>query len=957
MSEVGIVKQIDINAEMQEAYLDYAMSVIVSRALPDVRDGLKPVHRRILYAMYDMGLRPERPYKKSARIVGEVLGKYHPHGDSAVYDAMVRMAQDFSMRYLLVDGQGNFGSVDGDAAAAMRYTEARLAPAALEMLADIEKNTVEFSDNFDGSLTEPLVLPARLPNLLVNGASGIAVGMSTNVPPHNLGEVCDALIYMIDHYRNVDEITVEDLLEFIQGPDFPTGGIVYRYRDDRNHDGTDTILNAYATGRGSLVVQAKTHVEEMSRGRARIVVTELPYQTNKSNLIERIADLAREGRIEGITDLRDESDRRGMRVVIELTRNVEPREVLAQLFKLTPLRQTFGVILLALVDGQPRMLSLKRVLQLYLQHRQEVIRRRSEYDLERARARAHILEGLRIALDRLDEVITTIRRSRTTDTARTNLIKRFSLTEAQATAILDMQLRRLAQLERRKIEEEYQELVELIDYLIDLLKHPAKILKVIKTDLEELKQRYGDLRRTQIVTEAEYTGEVRHDELISDTDVLVTITQRGEIQRWVNGADRPRSGGEYSHIITANNRNDLLLLSTRGRGYRFPVHQLPEKTGRSNGESLHQLISGFNRDEEVAAVLEIPAEARGKEESPGNVYLVMVTRQGKVMRADAKELGSIYAGSAVINVDDADALLWAGLSGGEDDLILVSRKGMGIRFREDEVRSMGLGAMGVNGIKLEARDDIVVGAGFTRRGDELFVVTEQGFGKRTPLSDYGLQGRYGKGLQAMRLNPKRTGPLAAAAVVRDSDRLTLFSDKRAANDVLMRHIAIAGRPSIGEVVFELPKGQVVAGALKWGESSEWLAGTESASPREEVVPAPRSAKSREAKAKKTATARKSSVSKKGPTAGRRTRQKRSAETGTAGTRSVADDAKEVTPTRRRSRRHSASTRDAAEETKPAKTTRAPASSRRKPTASRNESGATSEPDSSAKGRRGRRRSS
>ena len=456
--EIGTVRQIDIDQEMQGAYLDYAMSVIVSRALPDVRDGLKPVHRRILYAMHDMGLRPDTPYKKSARIVGEVLGKYHPHGDAAVYEAMARMAQDFSLRYMLVDGQGNFGSIDGDSPAAMRYTEARMAHIAEEMLADIDKDTVDFVPNFDDTLTEPAVLPAALPNLLVNGASGIAVGMTTNIPPHNLGEVCDALIYLIDNYKKLDDVTVEDLTRFIQGPDFPTGGVVYRYAgEDGDGDRVDLIRNAYALGRGRLTVQAQVHIEEMSRNRSRIVVTELPYQVNKTRLIERIAELVRDGRIEGITDLRDESDRQGMRICIELTRTVEPREILSQLFKLTPMQTTFGLRMLALVDGEPRLLSLKRVLVHYLEHRQEIITRRSRYLLERAKLRAHILEGLLKALDNIDEVIDIIRRSRTTDTARKNLMKRLKLTEIQAQAILDMPLKRLAALERRKIADEHKE--------------------------------------------------------------------------------------------------------------------------------------------------------------------------------------------------------------------------------------------------------------------------------------------------------------------------------------------------------------------------------------------------------------------------------------------------------------------------------------------------------------------
>ena len=493
--ELGTIRQINIDAEMQASYLDYAMSVIVARALPDVRDGLKPVHRRILYAMHDLGLDPDKPYKKSARIVGEVLGKYHPHGDAAVYEAMVRMAQDFSLRYPLVDGQGNFGSVDGDNAAAMRYTEARLSKIATEMLGDIEKDTVDWTDNFDGTLKEPSVLPAALPNLLVNGASGIAVGMATNIPPHNLGEVCDALCYLIDRYDRLDDVTVEDLMQFIPGPDFPTGGVIYRYQREGSGETaqqTDIIAHAYANGKGSIVMQAKAHIEDMSRNRSRIVVTELPYQTNKTNLLERIAELARDGRLEGLTDLRDESDRTGMRICIEMTRTVEPRQVLADLFKLTPLQQTFGVSLLALVDGEPRLLSLKRMLMYFLEHRQEVIVRRSNYELAKAKARAHILEGLLRALDMLDEIIALIRGSKTADIAKQGLIKDFKFSEIQAQAILDMQLRRLAALERRRLQDEYRELVGLIRTLEELLHSPKKVLALIKQNLIELKARYGD---------------------------------------------------------------------------------------------------------------------------------------------------------------------------------------------------------------------------------------------------------------------------------------------------------------------------------------------------------------------------------------------------------------------------------------------------------------------------------
>jgi DNA gyrase subunit A len=496
--EIGTVRQSDIDREVQDAYLDYAMSVIVSRALPDVRDGLKPVHRRILYAMHDMGLRPDRPYKKSARIVGEVLGKYHPHGDAAVYEAMARMAQDFSLRYVLVDGQGNFGSVDGDSPAAMRYTEARLAPIAEEMLTDLDKDTVDWSPNFDATLAEPSVLPALLPNLLVSGASGIAVGMTTNIPPHNLDEVCDALLYLIDHYTMLDGVTVEDLTRFIQGPDFPTGGLVYRYAS-AEAEPIDLIRNAYALGRGRLTVQAKVSLEEMSRNRTRLVVTELPYQVNKTRLIERMAELVRDGRLEGITDLRDESDRQGMRICIELTRTVDPREILAQLFRLTPMQSTFSLRMLALVDGEPRPLTLKRILIHYLEHRQHVITRRSRYLLERARERVHILEGLLKALADIDKVISIIRQSQTGESARSDLVERLALSESQAQAILDMPLKRLASLERLKIAEEHKEKTEDIRRLQGLLGSPAEIREVIRDDLLALKTKYGDRRRTQIV--------------------------------------------------------------------------------------------------------------------------------------------------------------------------------------------------------------------------------------------------------------------------------------------------------------------------------------------------------------------------------------------------------------------------------------------------------------------------
>ncbi len=831
MPEIGIVQQVDIDQELQGAYLDYAMSVIVSRALPDVRDGLKPVHRRILYAMYDMGLRPERPFKKSARIVGEVLGKYHPHGDSAVYDAMVRMAQEFSMRYPLVDGQGNFGSVDGDGAAAMRYTEARLAAPAMELLSDIQKETVNFTFNFDGTLKEPDVLPAMLPNLLVNGGDGIAVGMSTKIPPHNIGEVCDALDYMIQRWHRLDEVTIEELMRFVQGPDFPTGALIYRFRDDRQHDRTDTILNAYATGRGRMVVQAKTHVEEMSRNRNRIVVTELPYQTNKANLIERIAELVRDGRIEGITDLRDESDRRGMRVVIELTRNVKATDILALLFKYTPLRQTFGVIMLALVDGQPRMLSLKRALQLFVEHRREVIRRRSEYDLERARARAHILEGLRIALDNLDAVIETIRRSQRVDTAKSNLIRKFSLSDRQAQAVLDMRLARLAAMERRAIEDEYRAVQEEIGILEGLLADEAKVLGVIREELRELKKRYGDPRRSQIITAAEYTGDVLQAEhFIPDGAILLTISARSEIQRIMNVARKPRSGSDYAQILTANNRNELLVVSKAGRAWRTPIHLLPEKTGQGKGEALAQVLPSWERNDTVAVALDVSTD----EEVLAEQFLLLVTRNGRVVRVSASEARNVHAGTLLVNLEAKDEVLWAGFSTGADHLMLVSAQGQGIQFAEGDVRPTGLGVQGVWGMKLEESHDAVVGAGLAREGEWLFLASEHGYLKRTMLADYPVQGRYGKGVRAMNLDDK-TGKLAAAAVVQDGDRVTLQSNKRLALDVQMRHVPTLDRYQPGQVVIEVPAPQRLTGLFKWGTDEaltppERDSGTESATP-------------------------------------------------------------------------------------------------------------------------------
>ena len=810
--EIGIVRQVDINREMQAAYLDYAMSVIVSRALPDVRDGLKPVHRRILYTMHTMGLGKGAPYRKSARIVGECLGKYHPHGDAAVYEAMARMAQDFSMRYPLVDGQGNFGSVDGDPPAAMRYTEARLTPIACEMLTDIGKDTVDFVDNFDGTLKEPEVLPAAFPNLLVNGSSGIAVAMATNIPPHNLGEVCDALIYMIDHAKKMDDIGVEELMQFIKGPDFPTGGIVYRYRPGEG-DGApvDAIRAAYAMGRGHITVQAKAHIEEMSRGRHRIVVTELPYQVNKTSLIERIAQLVHEGRISGIADLRDESDRRGMRLCIELTRTVEPRQVLAQLFRLTPMQMTFGVNMLALVDGEPRLLSLKRALELYLEHRREIVRRRSQFELARARERAHILEGLLIALAHLDEVIDIIRRSRTTDSARRNLRRKLKLTEVQAQAILDMPLKRLAALERKKIEQEHREKVKRIRELERLLRSPKKILAVIKQELQQIKAKYADPRRTQIVERER--GELTARELLPEEEVLVCITRDGRVARWPVANFRRFANLRF--ICVASARDDLAVFSADGRGALIPVYQIPEGVGREKGMPLSGLVAwgrvGANgRPPSLAAAVVLPYRQEGK-------YLVLATEGGRIKRIAAADFrASAHGCPIVMSLDKGDRLGWACLTDGEREVILVTRRGQAIRFSEEEVRPMGLAAAGVRAIKL-AEGDAVVDMAVVRPDGELLVAMSRGYCKRTALSDFPAQRRYGVGVVAAKVS-SRTGQVVAADVVAKGDKVLLVSAKGATTRVKVSAVRRMGRAAggsrinqeTGQPLLKLAKGDSLA---------------------------------------------------------------------------------------------------------------------------------------------------
>jgi DNA gyrase subunit A len=801
--EIGIVRQVDIDQQMQSAYLDYAMSVIVSRALPDVRDGLKPVHRRILYAMHDMGVRAGLPYKKSARIVGEVLGKYHPHGDAAVYDSMVRMAQDFSMRVELIDGQGNFGSVDGDPPAAMRYTEARLARAASEMLTDIDRDTVDFVDNFDGSLTEPSVLPARLPNLLINGASGIAVGMATSIPPHNLGEVCDALIFMIERTIKNEEVSLEELLNFIQGPDFPTGGIVYRYTNNpKQEDQTDLIRSAYAVGRGRITVQAKVHIEEMSRNRHRLVITELPYQTNKANLAEKIADLTRDGKLEGLADLRDESDRQGMRLVIELTRTVAPREVLKQLFKLTAMKSTFSINMLALVEGEPRTLPLKRALQLFIKHRLNIITRRSKYELNQARQRAHILEGLRLALANLDEVIQTIRASRNADSARNNLRKNFRLSEAQATAILDMPLRRLAALEQKKIETEYKELLKQISYLEGLLKSRRKILDVIKQELIELKATYATPRLTLIADQAADAGTVTtaHD-LIPDEALVVSVTDSGQLCSWPadRGLDpaRGRQKDPLSTAVTANSRDSLYLFTTTGQALILPMHQVPRGETLGDGTPVSEIFT--DKTAQIVTAIALPHSIE-QQEKPA--YLFFVSSLGRVKRIALADLADVRGSDAtVIGIEPGDKLLTTFVTQGDEDVILISSLGQGIRFSEEDVRAMGLTAAGVWGMKL-SKGDHIVGAGPVSPRGELVIVTSTGYGKRVDVEQFSPQGRYGQGVIAFPLGSD-VGLVTGATVANLGDRIMMISMRKNSKTVYVRSLPKAARTSKGKAVMSI----------------------------------------------------------------------------------------------------------------------------------------------------------
>jgi DNA gyrase subunit A len=803
--DIGNIEQVDIDQQMRAAYLDYAMSVIVARALPDARDGLKPVHRRILYAMHDMGIDASSAYKKSARIVGEVLGKYHPHGDAAVYESMARMAQDFSMRYLLVDGQGNFGSVDGDPPAAMRYTEARLSRMAEEMLADIEQDTVDFADNFDGTLHEPNVLPARLPNLLLNGSSGIAVGMATNIPPHNMSELVTAISYMIDNYEQIDDMPSEELLKLVPGPDFPTGGMIV---------GSEGINQAYSTGRGRIVVRGLAHIEDMNGGRQRIVITEIPYLLNKSSLLERIAELAREGKLSDISDLRDESDRRGMSIIIELRRGAQPIKVMNQLYKYTPLQSTFGVQMLALVDGEPKLLSLKRMLQVYIDHRREVIIRRSRFELNKARARAHILEGLLVALANLDDVIQTIRQSPDADVAKERLITRFKLSELQALAILDLQLRRLAALERQKIEDEQRQILERIAYLEDLLASQRKVLELIKTDLGELAKKYADPRRTRIAHEAK--EDFREEDLVVDEAVLISITQRGYIKRLAAKSFKLQMRGgrgvtghttkqedEVMFLFPARTLDTILFFSDKGKVYSEKAYQIPDADRAARGIPIVNVLS-MSAGETITAAVAVPDFVAAE-------YCTMATRTGKVKRVELSEFASVRpSGLIAITLEEGDELGWARLTDGEDEIILVTEKGQALRYAEGSVRAMGRAASGVIGIGLD-QGDHVASMEVLEEGGELLVITTGGYGKRTPLTDYPPKGRATGGVQT--IDPrslKEIGIIAAARVVQPSDELTIISAGGVVLRTRVKDVKRGGRTTKSDLLISLEGEDFVA---------------------------------------------------------------------------------------------------------------------------------------------------
>lgn len=795
---------VDLEDEMKKSYIDYAMSVIVGRALPDVRDGLKPVHRRILYSMYELGLTSDKPYRKSARIVGDVLGKYHPHGDLAVYDAMVRLAQDFSTRYPLVDGHGNFGSIDGDSPAAMRYTEARMAKITSEMLADIGKNTVDFMPNFDESLKEPEVLPSRFPNLLVNGSSGIAVGMATNIPPHNLGEVIDGTIALIDN----PDAGLDEIIKHIKGPDFPTGGMIL---------GKSGIIDAYRTGRGRIVVRAKTEIQELPNNRYRIVVTEIPYQVNKARLIEKIADLVKDKRLEGISDIRDESDRNGMAIVIDIKRDSNPNVVLNYLYKHTQLQDTFGVIMLALVNNEPKVMNIKEILQHYINHQKDVVTRRTRYDLDKAEARAHVLEGLLVALDHIDEVISLIRSSRTVQIAKDGLMSKFSLTEKQAQAILDMRLQRLTGLEREKIEEEYAELLKTIQYMKDVLSNEHLLLGIIKEELLEIKKKYNDSRKTEIIP---YEDEIDIEDLIDEHDVVITLTHYGYVKRTpLNVYRTQRRGGRgitglqtreedfVEDLFITSTHQRLLFFTSKGKAYELKAYEIPEAGRNARGTAIINLLQ-LDSGERIEAFIPVKDEHFEKD-----LYLFMATRNGLVKKTSLKEFSNIRkSGIIAINLREDDELIRVILTDGKQEIIMATRFGQAIRYHERDVRPMGRSAMGVKGIDLQEGDYVIDMERIIEDADVL-TISEKGFGKRTSESEYRAQRRGGRGIRTMNITEK-TGELSALKVVTGREDLVIINSEGVIIRIDTEEISVMGRNTQGVTLMRIENNDHIVSVAK-----------------------------------------------------------------------------------------------------------------------------------------------
>jgi DNA gyrase subunit A len=792
---------INIEKEMKKSYLDYAMTVIVSRALPDVRDGLKPVHRRILYAMSELGVTPDKPHRKSARIVGDVLGKYHPHGDSAVYDAMVRLAQDFSTRFPLVDGHGNFGSVDGDSAAAMRYTEARMSKIAMEMLRDINKETVDYKFNFDETLKEPVVLPSKYPNLLVNGSNGIAVGMASSIPPHNLGEVIDGTVAYIEN----SEITIDELIGYIKGPDFPTGAEII---------GKDNIRKAYRTGRGKVIVKAIANIEEMKNNKTRIIVTEIPYQVNKSRLIEKIADLVREKKIEGITDLRDESDRTGMRIVIEIKKDYNPNIVLNNLYKHTQMRDTFSIIMIALVNGEPKVLNLKEMIHYYVMHQKDVIKRRTQYDLDKAEARAHILEGLKIALDNIDEIIAIIRSSY--NNAEEKLMTRFNLSEIQAKAIVDMRLRRLQGLEREKLEEEYQELMKMIHHFKEILANEFMLMDIIKSELIEIKEKYNNIRRTAIKADE---AEINMEDLIDEQEIAITVTNHGYVKRLPEDTYRiqkrggkgviglsTREGDYVKDILITSTHDNLLFFTNRGKIYEIKAYEIPEAKRQAKGTAIINLIP-VESGERVTKIIPI------REKQFENEELLFCTKLGKIKKTKISEFNNIRkSGIIAIKLEDEDELIGVSNIIGGEDIFITSQKGKAIRFNEEDVRSMGRTAMGVKAITLN-RNDEIVSISILNEDKIIFIITENGFGKMTKTSLYRSQARAGKGVKTYKIT-KKTGDIVGAEIIEKEDEIMLISKDGVVIRMSASEVSTMGRDTQGVKVMKLNEGDKVVALAK-----------------------------------------------------------------------------------------------------------------------------------------------